>query len=594
MPSPHIRSANNRRDLLQGISWRWGFLGLLVLFLLLTGCNSPTEKSENSPPSVSSQPTLPTLPVNVLEVLPLEPIAGCRGQFVPHTLEHITTVPGGDTVRQFEANGGGVAIGDLDNDGDLDVVLANHYEPNTVLWNEGHLTFQAERMPYGNTRAVNIVDVDGDGWLDIVLTRRLSVPDYWHNAGQAADHTPLAEGETRFAKRFEQKLLPGVPKYAYAMNWADLDGDGDLDLVTGSYNASLLIDLGNNFLLGGGGGVFYNENRGDRFMPKQLAPEAQALTIELLDLNMDGSLDILVGNDFAVQDQAWIRSGDGWLESTPFTTTTYSTMSFDHGDINNDGQWELLSTDMKPYEQEPEALAVWQPLMDDMANDFHLPGDPQVMENVLQVPTGSGIFRNEAARWGIEATGWSWSSKFGDLNNDGFLDLYVVNGMIEQEIFDYLPNHELVEQNQAFRNDGQGRFVPAPEWGLGSTLSGRGMSMADLDEDGDLDIVINNLRRPAQLFENQLCEGASLQVDLFWPDGANSRAIGATVVLHTNQGDYYRQVRAASGYLSGDPARIHFGFPVDATLQTLEIRWPDNLISRVNQLSADTRLSIAR
>ncbi len=120
------------------------------------------------------------------------------------------------------------------------------------------------------------------------------------------------------------------------------------------------------------------------------------------------------------------------------------------------------------------------------------------------------------------------------------------------------------------------------------------MSMADLDEDGDLDIVINNLRGSAQLFENQLCEGASLLVDLFWPDGANSRAIGASVVLHTDQGDYYRQVRAASGYLSGDSTRIHFGFPVEATLQALEIRWPDGLISRVSQLSADTRLRIAR
>lgn len=108
------------------------------------------------------------------------------------------------------------------------------------------------------------------------------------------------------------------------------------------------------------------------------------------------------------------------------------------------------------------------------------------------------------------------------------------------------------------------------------------MSIADLDNDGDLDVVVNNLNSPAQLFENQLCEGSSLEVDLFAPDTLNTRAIGASIVLHTDTGTYYRDVKAASGYVSGDAARVHFGFPKMAHLQQLQIRWPNGDVSTID------------
>jgi hypothetical protein len=120
------------------------------------------------------------------------------------------------------------------------------------------------------------------------------------------------------------------------------------------------------------------------------------------------------------------------------------------------------------------------------------------------------------------------------------------------------------------------------------------MSMGDLDQDGDLDIVVNNLRGPAQLFENRLCGGKSLQIDLFWPGRGNTRAIGATLTLHTSQGSYTRQVRAASGYLSGDPARIHFGFPAETALYFLYIQWPDGTVSRADPIFPQTHLNITR
>ncbi len=516
---------------------------------------------------------MPTSPMPKIEISFLIAPTECSDTFIAHDLDHVTSVPGGADVRMFESNGTGVGIHDLDNDGDLDIVLANHAGSHTLLWNQGNLTFRTERMNATDGRGVNLIDFDGDGWVDIFLTRTASAPNLWLNQGDGT---------------FVRQVIDGLAEPLYTTSWADLDGDGDLDLVGGSYDAALLNEFGQDFLMNSRGGVFYYEQYEQRLSPRRLHGEAQALALVLADVNRDMRLDILVGNDFAVPDYTWLNTAAGWQPVTPFASTSHSTMSLDLGDIDNDGLSEVFATDMKPYTT--SNASAWQPILDSAQE---LADQSQIMANTLQMTLGNQ-YTNVAADRGIAATGWSWSGKFGDLDQDGYLDLYVVNGMIEQRLFTHLPDHELREENQAFRNNGLGIFQPRPEWSLGSTRSGRGMSMGDLDGDGDLDIVVNNLRGTAQLFENQLCGGSSLLVDLRWPGSGNAFAIGAAVTLMTDQGALYRDVRAASGYLSADPAQIHFGFGEDTQLRHLEVEWPDQIVTRIDDLKPHTRLIITR
>ena len=544
---------------------------LLLASLALSGC------------APGSDPLGLTVPATVRAETAASAADLCEDRFITHDLPHNTTTADG-VIRQYEANGAGAAVNDLDNDGDLDLVLGNYDNPNSIFWNEGGLHFRHEEMPVGRTRAVSAVDVDGDGWTDLVLTRVGGAINFWRNRGAAV----AAGGSGRFVQEF----LTGLAKPAYAMDWADLDGDGDLDAATASYDIGLTTELGNEYILNDEGGVYIHWNEDGVFRAQRLSTEAQALALAIWDENGDGRPDLLVGNDFALPDEFWRNDPEGWSLATIFPETTHSTMSFDLADVDNSGKTALFASDMKPPDMSEETVQAWAPLME----KEHPPlpaGDPQRMENILLVADRAGAFQSLGRERHLDATGWSWSGLFGDLDRDGQLDLYIVNGFAEATTFAHLDEHELVERNQVLRNTGGG-FARMPGWGLGSERGGRGAAQGDLDGDGDLDIVVNNLRGDAQVFENRLCGGASLQVELRQPGSANTAAVGATALLETSAGRLRRDVRVTRGYLSSDPGQLHFGFPAGTELKLLLIRWPDGHWSTVAAPAAGHRLTVTR
>ncbi|MDE0230397.1 MAG: CRTAC1 family protein, partial [Spirochaetaceae bacterium] len=432
------------------------------------------------------------------------------------------------------------------------------------------------------TRGVFLVDENADGALDLVFTRPHTPPQLWHGDG---------DGTFAPADRF------GAWYPAMTMAWADADRDGDLDIASATYDAEMVEEMGNVLF---GSGVVYYERAAGRLEPRSLVNTAEALALLFTDLDGDGLADILVGNDFDREDYVYLRRGDGWEPAEPFAATARNTMSFDLADLDNDGSEELFAADMKPFHPDAATEAAWEPVY----RYYEKPprGSLQINENVLLRRTASGEpgggqlrFANEAAARGVDATGWSWSAKFGDLDNDGFLDLYVVNGMIAADMFGHLPGNELVEENLAFRNDGTGHFSAAPEWGLGDTAGGRGMSMADFDRDGDLDIVINNIGAAAVLYENRLCGGRGAQVALRWPGSANPFAVGARLYLESAQGVQTRELRSGSGYLSGDPPEAHFGLGGGHLPGgTLTVLWPDGVQAAFAAPAAGTRAVITR
>ena len=515
-----------------------------------------------------------------VEAVPHADRNDCDGRFRAVDLEHHTRGPGASR-SMFDGMGAGLAVGDLDRDGDDDLVLANLSGDSSLLWNDGALRFRREALIEGRFRQVIIVDSDGDGGNDVVFTTGVGRPLVMRNTGQGSTAD----------ERFERDEIDGLDAYTYSMAWGDFGGDGDLDAVTGAYNAELTAERRLN--LGNKGGVGLFERDGSAFVHTQLASESQALATRIGDIDGDGRDDIYVGNDLATPDYVWLAGpDDAWIQATPFAQTAFSTMGIDAGDIDNDGDLDLFATDMKPMDDRPETVDAYANVQSDI--DASPSDDIQRPENVLLLSTGDG-FASDAPSFGVEATGWSWSGLFGDLDNDGFVDLYVVNGMVADNLFGHLPDASLVETNQAFRNIDGERFAPAAGWELNDTTGGRGMALADLDLDGDLDIVVNNLNSPSRLYENRLCGGSAVTVALRWLGTGNPEAIGSQVRLRDGRGGtLVRTVEAARGYLSGASTVLHFGIGEQSDPVEIEVRWPDGAVATISDLDVNRHVTVTR
>ena len=265
-----------------------------------------------------------------VESTPLNPRASCSGAFVAHTLDHVTS-PTKLPIGFYDSNGAGLAINDLDGDGLQDIVFANLAGDNAILWNRGDLNFERAPLPSRTpARGVAILDVDGDAALDIVFTQQVAAPLFWRNQGGGG---------------FEREVLKGVIYVGYAMNWLDADRDGDLDLVTGSYDSENEKILGQDAPKSG---VIYYENLGARFRAARIADRSNTLAI-FTGYNRAGDHEIIIGNDFAVPDKYFTFRGGHPQETEALSVMPHSTMSYDSADLDNDGAPEIFAVDMKPY-----------------------------------------------------------------------------------------------------------------------------------------------------------------------------------------------------------------------------------------------------
>jgi len=486
--------------------------------------------------------------------------------------------------RVYGGAGSGLAVNDLNNDGLIDIFFVNIEYNSSIFWNKGNLKFEKEIFEVTGGKNVNLVDYNGDSRIDIFITFMRKSPLLFENY--------VSNNKTLF-----RKVNINFNANAFSSDWADLDLDGDLDLVVGSlYSNQTFINSSPNQLRNNGFGIILYENQNDSFKEVKLHNLSKALVLTIFDIDDNGLQEIFVGNDFDIPDYTYFCDSKGCRERKIFNLTSWFTMAYTFGDVDNDGDTDVFSVGMDFYElYYKKKWREWLNLRNEtIFGDMSMNKDGiQINQNVLQI-NNNGIFNESAKIRGVSSTGWSWSSKFSDFDNDGDLDLFVVNGMIDRWLKRNLKIEGIEEENFMFVNDGNGYFINDKSLGLNSTKGGRSMSFADLDNDGDMDIIIHNEISNASVYINNECKNEFVEFELLQKESKNRYSIGGKVILNTSLGILSRTVQVSSGYLSGDSYRLHFGLGKNAIIYDSKVIWPDGTNTKFPEIAKNKLMRITK
>ncbi|AVR45136.1 hypothetical protein C7S20_07550 [Christiangramia fulva] len=536
-----------------------------------------------------------------------------------------------DSINYFSYSylymGGGVAAGDINNDGLTDLFFTGNMVPNKLYLNKGGLKFEDVTEKAGLSgddrwyTGATMVDVNDDGYLDI----------YVSVSGKFAPHENelyINNGDGTFTEKAKDYGIADEGN-SIQSTFFDYDMDGDLDLYVANYPPTRfdapnqyyrfkmenVKDVETNNLYRNNGGSFTKVTN-----EAGLRSFGLSISATIGDLNEDGWPDIYVSSDFSTPDLMYLNNGDGTftdvLKDATKQTSFYG-MGVDIADYNNDGLLDILEMDMaaKNNRRAKANMASMNPKLfwGTVYSGFHY----QYMYNSLQTNSGNlkgnvPTFSNTSRLAGVQASDWSWAPLFADLDNDGWKDIYISNGtrreINNKDYFHELEkrpkqNDSLLEKslgmpservdNFVFRNKGDMSFERANEkWGLSFKGFSNGAVYVDLDNDGDLEVITNNIDDKASVFKNNnISKNHFLSVKFKGPD-KNKFGIGTRVYLKQDEFSQMQELNLSRGFQSSVAPELHFGVGQNANIREVKIVWPDRRTQVLKNVAADQKLVI--
>ncbi|MEJ7766354.1 MAG: VCBS repeat-containing protein [Chitinophagaceae bacterium] len=539
-------------------------------------------------------------------------------------------------------NGGGVGLGDFNNDGLVDVYFAANMVSNKLYLNKGSLRFEdiTDSAGVGGEgkwcTGVSTVDINADGWLDIYVSatflkdpiQRMNL--LYINQGLNKRGIPVFK---------ESANAYGIADAGYSTQglFFDYDKDGDLDLyvLTNTLNDKR-TPIRYRPKLADGTALntdrLYRNNGNETFT--NVSREAGVLLegwghgVAVSDFNLDGWPDIYVSNDFIANDILYINNKNGTFTdriTEYFKHTSWYTMGTDVSDINNDGFADLVALDMLPEDNMRKKRMLSGNEYYNYFNNRQFDYQHQYVRNVLQLnsgitPAGHPVFSDIGFLSGIYQTDWSWTPLVADFDNDGFRDIIVTNGLPRDVTdLDYIVYNNgqaggsvnsslaMVDSlpivkipSYAFKNNGGILFSnTSADWGIHQPSFSNGAGYADLDNDGDLDLVINNINEASFVYENTLNNPANNAITnhlevTFVGNGMNTRGIGASLrIYYDGSRQQFYEHQPCRGYLSSVDARAHFGIGAVKLIDSLRVQWPDGKIQLIRNIAVGKPITVS-